>query len=45
MHRFARTFISVMLLAVVTLSAGCGGVSDGSFSSEQFWKKQQGEGN
>jgi hypothetical protein len=47
MHRFAHVFISVLLLAAAALSAGCGGgvASDGSFSPDLFWKKQQREGN
>lgn len=45
MERFARAFISVLLLAAATLSAGCSGVSDGRFSPDQFWEKQSREGN
>jgi hypothetical protein len=46
MQRFARAFISVLLLTAATLSGGCGGsVSDGRFSPEKFWEKQHREGN
>jgi hypothetical protein len=45
MHRVARVLTSVLLLAAVALSAGCGGVADGRFSPDQFWDKQKREGN
>jgi hypothetical protein len=45
MLRCARAFVSVLLLAAATLAGGCGGVTDGSFSPDKFWEKQNRDGN
>jgi hypothetical protein len=45
MHRFARAFISVMLLAAAALAAGCTGSFTGEFSPDKIWEKQNREGN
>jgi len=38
MDKFARAFMSLLLVAVVGLGAGCG--SGGGFDNEKFWEKQ-----
>ena len=44
MGRFARAFMSVLLLAAVGLAAGCGGgVGGGKFDVDAFWEKQRKE--
>jgi len=45
MNRLARALLSVLLLAAVGLSAGCGGISADKFNSDEFWEKLAREGN
>jgi hypothetical protein len=41
MDKFARAFMSMLLLAVVGIGAGCGSsTSEGTFDIEKFWEKQ-----
>ena len=37
MNKFARAFISVLLLAAAGLGAGCGFISEGKFNPDKFW--------
>jgi hypothetical protein len=43
MCRFARAFVSVLLLAAAGLGAGCGLISEGKFNPDKMWLKQAGE--
>jgi hypothetical protein len=36
MSRFARTCVSVLLLAVAGFGAGCGFISEGKFNPDKF---------
>lgn len=39
MYRFARVFMSVLLLAAAGLGVGCG--SQGTFNADKFWKEHE----
>lgn len=40
MYRFARIFMSVLLLAAAGFGAGCGFISEGKFNPDKFLLKQ-----
>jgi hypothetical protein len=40
MSKFARVFVSVLLLAAAGLGVGCGYISEGKFNPDKFWLKQ-----
>jgi hypothetical protein len=37
MSKFARVWISVLLLAAAGLGAGCGFISEGRFNPDKIW--------
>jgi hypothetical protein len=45
MNKLARALLSVLLLAAVGLTAGCGGISSDKLNTDQFWEKLAREGN
>lgn len=45
MDRFARAFVSVLLLAAVGLGAGCGGgTGPDKFGQDKFWEEMANRG-
>jgi hypothetical protein len=43
MSKFARAFVSVLLLAAAGLGAGCGFISEGKFNPDKIWLKPAAE--
>jgi hypothetical protein len=43
MSKFARAFVSVLLLAAAGFGAGCGFISEGKWNPDKLWLKQADE--